>query len=89
LKNINSISKLDLVISSHFVYGWMSTIIEFKFQDMEGVLKFLNKAKNGAMLTVGELELLKSSINNSFVELSKLLHFINSVDYAILDSIIY
>ena len=27
---------------------------------MEGVLKSLNKAKNGAMLTVGELELLKA-----------------------------
>ena len=47
-KNINNISKHDLVISSHFVYGWMPTIIELKFQDMEGVLKSLNKAKNGS-----------------------------------------
>ena len=37
-KNINSISKYDLVISSHFVYGWMPTIIELKFQDIEEVL---------------------------------------------------
>ena len=88
-KNINSISKYDLVISSHFVYGWMPTIIELKFQDMEGVLKLLNKAKNGAMLMIEELELLKSTINNSLVGLSKLLHFINPVDYAIWDSRIY
>ena len=88
-KNINSISKHDLVISSHFVYGWMPTIIELKFQDMEGVLKSLNKAKNGAMLMIEELELLKSTINNSLVGLSKLLHFINPVDYAIWDSRIY
>ena len=89
-KNISNISKHNLVISSHFVYGWMPTIIELKFQDMEGgVLKSLNKAKNGAMLTVGELELLKSTINNSLVGLSKLLHFINPAYYAICDSRIY
>ncbi|MDC0098077.1 hypothetical protein OAI37_05520 [Flavobacteriaceae bacterium] len=88
-KNINSISKHDLVISSHFVYGWMPTIIELKFQDMEEVLKSLNKAKNGAILTIAELELLKNTINNSLVGLSKLLHFINPVDYAIWDSRIY
>jgi hypothetical protein len=88
-KNINIISKHDLVISSHFVYGWMPTIIELKFQHMEDVLKFLNKAKNGNILTIVELELLKSSINNSLVGLSKLLHFINPIDYAIWDSRIY
>ena len=59
-KNISNISKHDLVISSHFVYGWMPTIIELKFQDIEGVLKSLNKAKNGALLTIAELELLNS-----------------------------
>ncbi len=58
-KNINIISKHDLVISSHFVYGWMPTIIELKFQYMEDVLKSLNKAKNGVILTIVELELLK------------------------------
>ena len=88
-KNINNISKHDLVISSHFVYGWMPTIIELKFQDIKEVLKSLNKAKSGAILTIAELELLKNSINNSLVGLSKLLHFINPVDYAIWDSRIY
>jgi hypothetical protein len=88
-KNINNISKHDLVISSHFVYGWMPTIIDLKFQDIEGVLKSINKAKNGALLTIAELELLKSTINNSLVGLSKLLHFINPFDYAIWDSRIY
>ena len=88
-KNINSISKHNLVISSHFVYGWMPTIIELKFQNIKEVLKSLNKAKNGAILTIAELELLKNSINNSLVGLSKLLHFINPIDYAIWDSRIY
>ena len=59
-KNISIISKHNLVISSHFVYGWMPTIIELKFQNMEDVLKSLNKAKNGALLTIAELELLNS-----------------------------
>ena len=39
----------------------MPTIIELKFQYMEDVLKSLNKAKNGVILTKAELELLKSS----------------------------
>ena len=39
--------------------------------------------------TIDELELLKITINNSLVGLSKLLHFINPVDYAIWDSRIY
>ena len=88
-KNINTISKHDLVISSHFVYGWMPTIIDLKFEEMKEVLIYLNEAKKGSILNVNQLELLKKCINNSLVGLSKLLHFINPIDYAIWDSRIY
>jgi hypothetical protein len=40
-------------------------------------------------LTVNEIGILKKSINNSLVGLSKLLHFINPKDYAIWDSRIF
>ena len=88
-KNIDKITKHDLVISSHFVYGWMPTIITLKLDKIEKALIYLNAAKKGYILKVNQLELLKSCINNSLVGLSKLLHFINPFDYAIWDSRIY
>ena len=88
-KNIDIISQHDLVISSHFVYGWMPTIINLKLDNIEKALVYLNDVKKGYILKVNQLELLKGCINNSLVGLSKLLHFINPVDYAIWDSRIY
>ncbi len=83
------INEHNLVIASHFVYGWMPTIIYLDLDQKDEVLFLLNAAKSGHILTVNELELLKKSINNSLVGLSKLLHFINPKDYAIWDSRIF
>ena len=88
-QDINELTKHDLIIASHFVYGWMPTIINLKLDEIDKVLKYLNNAKNGYILKAIELELLKKCINNSLVGVSKLLHFINPVDYAIWDSRIY
>lgn len=85
----NDINEHHLVIASHFVYGWMPTIIKLNLQDKDQVLRLLNDAKGGRILTVNELETLKSAINNSMVGVSKLLHFIRPQDYAIWDSRIY
>lgn len=83
------INEHNFVIASHFVYGWMPTIIYLDLDQKDEVLFLLNAAKSGHILTVNELELLKKSINNSLVGLSKLLHFINPKDYAIWDSRIF
>lgn len=88
-ESLKLIEKHHLIISSHFVYGWMPTIIQIDTRDLNKVLFLLNAAKSGHELTINELEILKSCINNSMVGLSKLLHFINPQDYAIWDSRIF
>jgi len=88
-QELDSIEKHQLIISSHFVYGWMPTIITLNITQIDEVLLLLNRAKNGEELTVKELGILKGCINNSMVGLSKLLHFINPEKYAIWDSRIF
>ncbi len=90
-KNIKDggINKHHLIIASHFVYGWMPTIIQLKIENLGETLKLLNAVKSGHLLNEEELEILKKVINNSMVGLSKLLHFINPKDYAIWDSRIF
>lgn len=88
-KRIKRIEKHHLIISSHFVYGWMPTMLKLKTNELEGVLSYLNMSKLGEPLDIEKLEVLKSSINNSVVGVSKLLHFINPEDYAIWDSRIF
>ena len=88
-ESLDIIEKHHLIISGHFVYGWMPTIIQMNMRGLEKVLFLLNAAKSGHVLKIDELETLKHCINNSMVGLSKLLHFINPRDYAIWDSRIY
>ena len=83
------IEKHHLIISSHFVYGWMPTILKLKLKNLEEVLQILNKAKTDQILNSKELEKLRFSINNSLVGTSKLLHFINPEIYPIWDSKIF
>lgn len=75
----------DLVIGSHFVYGWMPTILKLGLIDSEKVLLILNKAKTEVMITPEEFGIVIKCVNNSVVGASKLLHFINPVQYAIWD----
>ena len=88
-KSIDQITEHNLVIASHFVYGWMPTIINLDLTQKDKIIALLNTVKNGHLLTPSELELLKKAINNSVVGLSKLLHFINPENYAIWDSRIF
>ena len=82
----SEIERHHLFISSHFVYGWMPTIIDLDISNIDNVLQLLNEVKRGRKLTINELEVIKKSINNSMVGTSKLLHFINPEEYAIWDS---
>ena len=88
-EEINEIKKHHLMICSHFVYGWMPTVLKLNLSSIEDVLKALNKAKKGIILTEDELSKIKGCINNSMVGTSKLLHFINPNEYAIWDSRIF
>jgi len=91
-QNKETLSKEDLIILAHAVYGWMPTILDLfpkKDYDYESTLKILNKAKNHGRLEKAELEILKACINNSIVGASKLLHMIVPDKYPIWDSKIY
>ena len=87
--NAGEINEHNLIIASHFVYGWMPTIIHLDLEFKDKVVSLLNAVKSRHILSVCELKILKKTINNSLVGLSKLLHFINPRDYAILDSRIF
>ncbi|MFZ6664107.1 hypothetical protein [Peijinzhouia sedimentorum] len=83
------INEHNLIVASHFVYGWMPTIIYLDLSQKNEVILYLNAVKSGLILSPSELKILKKAINNSLVGLSKLLHFINPRDYAIWDSNIF
>ena len=88
-KNLDWIEKHNLVIASHFVYGWMPTIIQLDTKNVDEVLSILNGVKAGHYATENQLEVIKQCVNNSMVGTSKLLHFINPNLYAIWDSRIF
>jgi len=86
---LSPIEESNLAISSHFIYGWMPTIIHLNKEDLVKVLYLLNSVKSGHIIDAKDSLILKKCINNSLVGLSKLLHFINPEQYAIWDSRIY
>ena len=90
-KNVQLFDIHHLIIGSHFIYGWMPTILNLNInENNENLLySYLFEAKNGVLLKPVELATLKECINNSLVGTSKLLHFINPKVYAIWDSKIY
>ena len=83
------ISYDDFIVGCHMVYGWMPTILKLGFEEIDELLRVLNKAKTSDVLTKEELELIKVNVNNSIVGGSKLLHFINPNLYPIWDSRVY
>lgn len=83
---MSEIKRSDLIISSHFVYGWMPTTISLDLSMLDKVLLLLNKTKNGSKLVESEILTIKECINNSVIGTSKLLHFLCPYEYAIIDS---
>lgn len=75
-----------LVIGSHMVYGWMPRILNLELGEQQKSIDCLNKVKNGRRLNRDEVLVCKSQINNSYVGLSKLLHFVNPKEYGIWDN---
>ena len=78
----------DVIIGSHFIYGWMPTILK-KISGINGILPLWDQAKTEKLLEPKDLDLIRICINNSLVGTSKLLHFINPNQYAIWDSVVF
>jgi hypothetical protein len=92
--SLESITPHNLIIGSHFTYGWMPRQLELKKPTKERLAEtadVLNEVKKHGRLS-GEREkllFLKGLINNSLVGTSKLLHFVNPHVYAIWDRRVY
>lgn len=87
--NKKSLTRHDLIISSHFVYGWMPKILTLNIRYIDESLRLLIEAKNYKSLDEKELKILCKCFNGSLVGTSKLLHFINPNLYAIWDSWVF
>lgn len=85
-ENKTEITYHDLVISSHFTYGWMPTIINLDKNFTEDTRIILNKILDNYEINNDEYLTLVKCINNSIVGVSKLLHFIQPKKYPIFDS---
>lgn len=72
---------------AHMVYGWMPTILSFN-TNIKINNHIFEEISKGSLDVKFILEL-KQIVNNSIVGASKLLHFLNSKDYAIWDSRVY
>ena len=94
---LETIERNNFIIATHFVYGWMPTILHLGSISEEitlealypHLLEALNKVKNDIEISDTDLNLLIRVVNNSLVGVSKLLHFVNPKSYAIWDSRVY
>ena len=82
-----------LVVLAHAIYGWMPTILEIGNSDQVGqlnIVKAIRKINTGLISDysnfIEEIRILARFTNNSFVGLSKLLHFLFPENYAIWDN---
>lgn len=86
-RSIEFQDELTICALAHMAYGWMPTILK-KYRSPQNVLLFWNEVNRGS-IDVSFLNSVKTSINNSIIGGSKLLHFINPNEYAIFDKKVY
>ena len=86
--DLDSITRYELLIGAHFIYGWMPRILTLHgdLTQMDHAAHILTETKHGQPLTDDELNQLASLVNNSIVGASKLLHFVWFKWYAMWDS---
>jgi hypothetical protein len=86
-ERLDLITPHDVIIATNFVYGWMPTMLKrVDLSQLEQAADILTSVKQGAILGIDELAVIRSVTNNSIVGTSKLLHFVNPHNFAIWDS---
>lgn len=83
---LSYIEPQHVIIGANFTYGWMPTMLRLRHTDFTSAANILNHVKAREQITNSDLQVLIGLINNSIVGVSKLLHFVNPIDYAIWDS---
>lgn len=85
----NELNIKNFVVGTNMIYGWMPTILDLNLNKEKELLNIFNRIKINDDLNLIDFLILKNSINNSVVGMSKLLHFANPQKYPIWDSRIY
>lgn len=80
------LTELDFIIGSHYAYGWMPTILDFRPTKLGKCVEILNRVKDKKGISDDEIRMLTEAVNGSLVGTSKLLHFIDPSLYPIWDS---
>lgn len=86
VQEIKDFSDKELVICSHLIYSWMPTIPVIRKPYFKKLKELLQSTRSSLEVSDEMLESGKKCINNSYVGLSKLLHFVNPNYFAIWDS---
>lgn len=87
--DLQNIQLHNLIIGINFTYGWMPTVFSFKSDKLIKALEILSQVKNQNnthLINHEDLTLITKLFNNSLVGNSKILHFINPINYPIIDS---
>jgi hypothetical protein len=96
-QDLNTLNKTDLLYLAAFAYSWMPTVPKVGYlgevdKKLNNAVLFVNKVKSGDMdmdnlesYTL-DFENLRELTNNSYVGMSKVLHFINPELFCIYDS---
>lgn len=85
----NKLNFQNYVVGVNMIYAWMPTTLNLDLSNKEGIEVVLEKLNKGYDLGLLDYEVLKKSINNSVVGMSKFLHFVEPYKYPIIDSKIY
>lgn len=96
-QDLKTLNKTDLLYLTAFAYSWMPTVPKVCYlgeidKKLNNAVLFVNKVKSGDINMdnlesyTQDFENLRELTNNSYVGMSKVLHFINSELFCIYDS---
>src|SRR4051812_22292888 len=66
-RNARQLTRHHLIIGANFVYGWMPTMLDFRSDDFQRGVDYLERARRDHDLGVGEVHDLANLVNNSIV----------------------
>ena len=85
----DTLMEKHLILFAQIIYGSMPTMVNIDLECKKGLLNILSEVRDGKIIDFDEIGIVKNYINNSLVGTSKILHFLNPVNYAIWDSRIH
>lgn len=90
--HVAALGRLDegaFTTTAHLAYGWMPTVLHLHANAIAAALPCVERARQGEVLTVAEVQQIAAAVNRSVVGTSKVLHFVNPALYPIWDRRVY